>query len=147
MNNLEITGKVIQILPLQEGVSKAGKPWKSQMFVLETGGQYPKKVPIKLFGDYVDRFPLQVGQDVTASLDIDGREWEGKWFAEVRAWNIVYQPAQQVAQPTYQQPPAYQPQPTYQQPQPQPAYQQTAPQRQAPAPAPAQPAVADDLPF
>lgn len=134
MNNLEITGKVIQILPLQEGVSKAGKPWKSQMFVLETGGQYPRKVPIKLFGDTVDRFPLQVGQDVTASLDIDGREWEGKWFAEVRAWNIAYQ-----------QPPAYQPQQTYQQPQPQPAY----PQQQAVAPAPAttQAGVADDLPF
>ena len=134
MNNLEITGKVIQILPLQEGVSKAGKPWKSQMFVLETGGQYPKKVPIKLFGDIVDRFPLQVGQDVTASLDIDGREWEGKWFAEVRARSIAYQ-----------QPPAYQPQPTYQQPQPQQAY----PQQQAVAPAPATPqaGVADDLPF
>ena len=143
MNNLEITGKVIQILPLLEGVSKAGKPWKSQMFVLETGGQYPRKVPIKLFGDTVDRFPLQVGQDVTASLDIDGREWEGKWFAEVRAWNIVYPQAQQVAQPAYQQPPAYQPQPTYQQPQPQPAYQQAV----APAPATPQAGVADDLPF
>lgn len=131
MNNLEITGKVILIQPLQEGVSKAGKPWKSQMFVLETGGQYPKKVPIKLFGDIVDRFPLQVGQDVTASLDIDGREWEGKWFAEVRAWNIVYPQAQQVAQPAYQQP------------------QQAYPQQQAVAPAPAAPqaGVADDLPF
>lgn len=143
MNNLEITGKVIQILPLQEGVSKAGKPWKSQTFVLETGGQYPRKVPIKLFGDIVDRFPLQVGQDVTASLDIDGREWEGKWFSEVRAWNIVYPQDQQVAQPAYQQPPAYQPQPTYQQPQPQPAYQQAV----APAPATPQAGVADDLPF
>lgn len=143
MNNLEITGKVIQILPLLEGVSKAGKPWKSQMFVLETGGQYPRKVPIKLFGDTVDRFPLQVGQDVTASLDIDGREWEGKWFAEVRAWNIVYPQAQQVVQPAYQQPPAYQPQTTYQQPQPQPAYQQAV----SPAPATPQAGVADDLPF
>lgn len=141
MNNLEITGKVIQILPLQEGVSKAGKPWKSQTFVLETGGQYPRKVPIKLFGDTVDRFPLQVGQDVTASLDIDGREWEGRWFAEVRAWNIVYPQAQQVVQP------AYQPQPTYQQPQPQPAYQKAYPQQQAVAPAPATPQTAEDLPF
>lgn len=147
MNELNVTGRVLQILPLQQGTSKAGKPWKSLVFVLETGGQYPRKIPIKLFGESVDKFPLQVGQEVTASLDLDGREWEGKWFPEIKAWNIVYQPAQQVAQPAYQQPPAYQPQPTYQQPQPQPAYQQTAPQRQAPAPAQAQPAVADDLPF
>ena len=73
------------------------------MFVLETGGQYPKKVPIKLFGESVDKFPLQVGQEVTASLDLDGREWEGKWFPEIKAWNIVYagaQPAQPAPAPT-----------------------------------------------
>ena len=64
------------------------------MFVLETGGQYPKKVPIKIFGESVDKFPLQVGQEVTASLDLDGREWEGKWFPEIKAWNIVYAGAQ-----------------------------------------------------
>lgn len=138
MNELNLTGRVLQILPLQQGTSKAGKPWKSLVFVLETGGQYSRKVPIKLFGESVDKFPLQVGQEVTASLDLDGREWEGKWFAEIKAWNIVYPQAQQVAQPAYQQPPAYQPQQTY---------QQAVPQQTAPAPAPAQPAVADDLPF
>ena len=140
MNELNVTGRVLQILPLQQGTSKAGKPWKSQMFVLETGGQYPKKIPIKLFGESVDKFPLQVGQEVTASLDLDGREWEGKWFPEIKAWNIVYAGAQQAA-------PA--PQPTYQPPQPQPDYQKAYPQQQAVAPAPATPqaGVADDLPF
>ena len=130
MNELNLTGRVLQILPLQQGTSKAGKPWKSQMFVLETGGQYPKKVPIKLFGESVDKFPLQVGQEVTASLDLDGREWEGKWFPEIKAWNITQTGAQPAA----------------------PAPQQVA---TAPAAAPAQPqpapapqaGVADDLPF
>lgn len=105
MNELNVTGRVLQILPLQQGTSKAGKPWKSLVFVLETGGQYPKKIPIKLFGESVDKFPLQVGQEVTASLDLDGREWEGKWFAEIKAWNIVYagaQTAQTVPAPTAQ---------------------------------------------
>ena len=140
MNELNVTGRVLQILPLQQGTSKAGKPWKSLVFVLETGGQYPKKVPIKLFGESVDKFPLQIGQEVTASLDLDGREWEGKWFPEIKAWNIVYAGAQQAA-------PA--PQPTYQPPQPQPDYQKAYPQQQAVAPAPATPqaGVADDLPF
>lgn len=102
MNELNVTGRVLQILPLQQGTSKAGKPWKSQMFVLDTGGQYPKKIPIKLFGDSVDKFPLQVGQEVTASLDLDGREWEGKWFAEIKAWNIVYAGAQSAQTATAQ---------------------------------------------
>lgn len=100
MNELNVTGRVLQILPLQQGTSKAGKPWKSLVFVLETGGQYPKKVPIKLFGESVDKFPLQVGQEVTASLDLDGREWEGKWFPEIKAWNIVYAGSQTAPAPT-----------------------------------------------
>lgn len=130
MNELNVTGRVLQILPLQQGTSKSGKPWKSLVFVLDTGGQYPKKIPIKLFGESVDKFPLQVGQEVTASLDLDGREWEGKWFAEIKAWDIVQTGAQPAA----------------------PAPQQVA---TAPAAAPAQPqpapapqaGVADDLPF
>ena len=130
MNELNVTGRVLQILPLQQGTSKAGKPWKSQMFVLETGGQYPKKIPIKLFGESVDKFPLQVGQEVTASLDLDGREWEGKWFAEIKAWNIVYAGAQQAA-------------PSPQQVATAPAAATAQPQ---PAPAP-QAGAADDLPF
>ncbi len=130
MNELNVTGRVLQILPLQQGTSKAGKPWKSQMFVLDTGGQYPKKIPIKLFGDSVDKFPLQVGQEVTASLDLDGREWEGKWFAEIKAWNIVYagaQSAQTATAPT--------------------ATPQPAPTAQPATPAPATPQESSDLPF
>lgn len=130
MNELNVTGRVLQILPLQQGASKAGKPWKSLVFVLETGGQYPKKVPIKLFGESVDKFPLQVGQEVTASLDLDGREWEGKWYAEIKAWNIVYAGAQtaQTAQvPT--------------------ATHQPAPTAQPATPAPATPQESSNLPF
>ena len=95
--------------------------------------QYPRKVCFNLFGDNVDKFPVQVGQKVTVSIDLESREFNGRWYTDVRAWNIVYPQAQQVAQP------AYQPQPTYQQPQP--ACQQAV------APAPAQAGVADDLPF
>lgn len=115
MNELNVTGRVLQILPLQQGTSKAGKPWKSLVFVLETCGQYPRKVPIKLFGESVDKFPLQVGQEVTASLDLDGREWEGKWFPEIKAWNIVYsdgQTAQTYPAPTATPQPAPTAQPT-----------------------------------
>ena len=135
MNNLEITGTIIQIQPLQEGTSKSGNAWKKQDCVLETDAQYPRKVCFNLFGDNVDRFPVQVGQKVTVSIELESREFNGRWYTDVRAWNIVYHQAQQVAQPAYQQP--------------QPAYHQAHPQQQAVAPAPATPqaGVADDLPF
>ena len=139
MSEMNISGKVVQVLPIQSGTSKAGNPWQKQEFVLEQGGQYPRKVCISLFGDNVAKIP-QVGQDVMVSVDIDSREFNGRWYTEIKAWNIVQAGAQQAA-------PA--PQPTYQPPQPQPDYQKAYPQQQAVAPAPATPqaGVADDLPF
>lgn len=130
---LNISGIVLNILPLQTGTSKAGNQWQKQDFILETGGQYPRKVCICLFGDNVEKFPLAVGQSVTASVDIESREFNGRWYTDVRAWNVVYNGQQQGA-------PA--PAPT--------ASAPTAPTAQPAAPATptAQPpAAADDLPF
>ena len=132
---LNISGIVLNILPLQSGTSKAGNQWQKQDFILETGGQYPRKVCVCLFGDNVDKFPLAVGQSVTASVDIESREFNGRWYTDVRAWNVVYNGQQQGA-------PA---------PAPAPAPTATAPKTQgkgAAAQAPAgAPAAADDLPF
>ena len=130
---LNISGIVLNILPLQTGTSKAGNQWKKQDFILETGGQYPRKVCVCLFGDNVEKFPLQVGQSVTASVDIESREFNGRWYTDVRAWNVVYNGQQQGA--TAQAPTASAP------------TAQTA-QPAAPATPTAQPpAAADDLPF
>ena len=126
---MNISGKVVQVLPIQTGTSKAGNPWQKQEFILEQGGQYTRKVCISLFGDNVAKIP-QVGQDVMVSVDIDSREFNGRWYTEIKAWNITQTGAQQAA----------------------PAPQQVA---TAPAAAPAQPqpapapqaGVADDLPF
>lgn len=133
---LNISGIVLNILPLQTGTSKAGNQWQKQDFILETGGQYPRKVCICLFGDNVEKFPLQVGQSVTASVDIESREFNTRWYTDIRAWNIVYNGQQQGAPapaPTATAPTA--------QPAPTPANGAAA---QAPAGAPA---AADDLPF
>ena len=87
---MELIGKIIQVLPLQEGVSKAGNAWKKQEYILETlGTQYPRKVCFNLFGDNVDKFPMQVGQDVTVSIDLESREFNGRWYTSVRAWNVL----------------------------------------------------------
>ena len=133
---LNISGIVLNILPLQTGTSKAGNPWQKQDFILETQGQYPRKVCICLFGDNVTKFPLAVGQSVTASVDIESREFNARWYTDVRAWNVVYNGQQQGA-------PA--PAPTATAPTAQPA---PTPAKGAAAQAPAgAPAAADDLPF
>lgn len=125
--NVELTGTIVQILPYEGGTSKAGKEWRKVVFILETQEQYPRKVAISLLNDNIDKYAIQVGTVVTANLEIESREWNGKWYTEVRAWQVTHPQAKPVA-------PA--PQPTTQ------AYTQ-----QVATPAPAQPQAAEDLPF
>lgn len=86
---MELTGKIIAVLPAREGVSKAGNPWKTQEYVLETHEQYPRKMCFNLFGaDKIEQFNIQIGEELTVSFDIDCREWQGRWFNDIRAWKI-----------------------------------------------------------
>lgn len=84
---MEITGKVINILPEQSGQSANGT-WRKRQFVLEIPGNYPKKVCIMMWGDKIDQFQLQEGSEVTAYIDIESREYNGRWYTDVKAWKI-----------------------------------------------------------
>ena len=87
---MEISGKIIQVLPEQGGVSKtSGKEWKMQSYVLETQEQYPRKVHFELFGeDRIKANPCQLDDIVTVSFDIESREFNGRWYTSIRAWKI-----------------------------------------------------------
>lgn len=84
---MEITGKVIQILPEQTGVKKDGSSWLKQDFVIETNDKYPKKVCITTFEDKVPIPP--VGKEIEVSINLESREYNERWYTEVRAWKIV----------------------------------------------------------
>lgn len=84
---MEVKGKIILLLPLQTGQGKNGT-WKKQDFVLETQAQYPKKVCVSLWGDKIDQFQLKVGDVVTASIEVESREYNSRWYTDVRAWKI-----------------------------------------------------------
>lgn len=85
---MEITGTVVSLLPPQSGAGKNGT-WKKQEFILETPGQYPKKVCLSLWGEKVDETRLNVGEKITASINIESREYNGRWYTDVRAWKIA----------------------------------------------------------
>lgn len=104
---MELQGKCIVALPIESGTSKSGNAWQKRNFVIETAGQYPKKVCMQLFGDKVNECP-NVGEEVKVSFDAESREWNGKWFTQLNAWKVERQGAQVTQQPVYQaaQPPA-----------------------------------------
>lgn len=87
---MEITGKVVNLLPLQSGQGKSGV-WKKQEFIMETPGQYPKKVCLSLWGEKVDEIKLVPGETITASVNIESREYNGRWYTDVRAWKVSKQ--------------------------------------------------------
>lgn len=134
---MEITGKVIKILDAQSFVSqRTGDTYVKNQFVIETGGQYPKKVAFTVMGE--DKFKamnIVVGGTYNVSFDVESREWKEKWFTECSAWKAVSMDGQQATQALAQQPAMT---------------QNAVPQQAAPSPQPQQQADgggADDLPF
>ena len=85
----EITGKIIAVFPTKSGTSARGTQWSSQTSVIETHEQYPKRVAFDVLGDKITEFNLQVGEEVTVSFDINAREYNGKWWNSVNAWQVV----------------------------------------------------------
>ncbi len=85
---MDLQGKVIAVLPAREGTSARG-PWKSQEYVIETHDQYPKKMVFNVFGaDRIEQFAIKAGEEINVSFDIDAHEYNGRWFNNIRAWNI-----------------------------------------------------------
>lgn len=89
--NMDLTGRIIAVLPAQSGVSaRTGNSWMSQDYVIEVPGQYPKRCVFRIFGeDRIKQFNLQLNEDVTVQFDIDAHEYQGRWFNDVRAYNIL----------------------------------------------------------
>lgn len=92
---MEVTGKIILALPPQSGVSKNGNNWHKREYVLETNESFPKKIHFDFFGDRADQFPLNVGDMIRLSFDIESREYNGRWFTSIRGWKS--EPAQEGA--------------------------------------------------
>ncbi len=84
---MEISGTVVSILPEQNGTSKNGT-WRKQEFILETEGQYPKKVCIMMWGDKIEQFAISEGEMVTASIDAESREYNQRWYTDLKAWKV-----------------------------------------------------------
>jgi len=83
---MEILGEIIQLLPLQSGKSQRGE-WQKQDFILETESQYPKKVCISVWNNKFDVVSLE-GKKIRASIEVESREYNGKWYTDVKAWKI-----------------------------------------------------------
>jgi len=86
---MQVKGTLIQKLKMESGVSKAGKEWKKQDFVVETNEQFPKKVCFTLFGDKITLIDgVNEGTEIEVFFSVESRDFNGKWYHNINAWKI-----------------------------------------------------------
>lgn len=122
---MEITGRIIAVLEARGGTSaRTGSPWKMQDYVLETiNEQFPRRICFNVFGeDKIASMNIQLNEIMTVYFDINAREYQGRWYNDIRAWKVdrninaapqpapvgqpPFDPAQQPAQPVQPAQPA-----------------------------------------
>ena len=84
---MQLTVKLLQLLPLQTGNGKNGQ-WKKQDIIVETDGTYPKKICVSIWGDKIQESQLQVGGSLKIDFDVESREFNGRWYTDVKAWKV-----------------------------------------------------------
>lgn len=112
---MEILVRVVQVQTPQSGTSNAGKSWMKQLFVVETEGQYPKKIAMTLWGEEkINKYDLEIGLLATFKFNVESREYNGKWYTDVQVYDITWdanqrkwQPGQQPAKSQAPAPSAY----------------------------------------
>ena len=87
---MQLTAKLTQLLPLQTWTGKNGE-WRKQDVIVETDGQYPKKVCISIWGDKIDSSQLVVGNMITIDFDLESREYNGRWYSDVKSGKVSCQ--------------------------------------------------------
>ena len=87
---MEFEGTVFRIMPATSGQSARG-PWQRQevIFDMKSQSQYPRKICVTFFNKAEEVARLTVGAEYTVSIDVESREYNGKWYTDVRAWRIV----------------------------------------------------------
>ena len=87
---MELEGRIARKLNVQTGTSARGS-WAKQEFIFEyQEGNFPSQVCMNVWGDdkvkELDKY--QVGDKVKVSFNLSSREYNGRWYTDVRAWRI-----------------------------------------------------------
>jgi hypothetical protein len=93
---MEFEGVVWKILPATQGTSARGE-WKKQEVIFELKQEYSRKVCVIFFNKESDVARLKEGATYIVSVNVESREFNGRWYTDVRAWRV--QPKQEESAP------------------------------------------------
>ena len=87
---MNVIGKLISKLEKETGVSKTGKTWEKQSILVEQNAEFNKEVAISFFGDKIKSIrDIEVGSDVSVSINLSSREYNGKYYHNIDGWFIA----------------------------------------------------------
>ena len=98
---MELIGKIVQLLPEKSGESARG-PWRKQEYILETEDQYPKQVCFMVWSEKIDEFAIKEGESLTVSINLESREYNDRWYTDVKAWRVSRRIPESDNIPTYE---------------------------------------------
>ena len=90
---MKITGKIINVMPLQQGVSQQGAQWRKLSIVVmedDVNVAFPNAVAFDLFNDKIPIEPLAVGQRVEVHFGIRTREYNGKIYNDINVIRLTF---------------------------------------------------------
>lgn len=86
---MELKGKLIAKLMPVTGTSSKGE-WVKQEIIIETQETYPKKICVSFWKDQVIKIQaVPIGSELEILINVESREYNGKWFTEVKAWKFT----------------------------------------------------------
>ena len=87
---MELAGRVIAVLEARSGLAKTtGNPWMTQEYVIETHEQFPRRMVFNVFGEEkIKQLNIQLGEEINVFFDINAREYQGRWYNDIRAWRV-----------------------------------------------------------
>ena len=89
---MEVKGKLVKILELETGTSKAGKEWKKQSILIDTGGDFNNEICVSAFGDKLEQMlKLEVGMEVSVLCNVYSREYNGRYFHNIDGYFFTNQ--------------------------------------------------------
>ena len=88
---MELTGRIIDIMEAKSGKSaRTDNPWMIQEYVIEVPSQYPRRCVFTVYGeDKIKQMNIQNGEDLIVQFNIDARQNNGRWFNDIRAYNVI----------------------------------------------------------
>lgn len=89
---MEFKGRIYKVMPITEGVNRAGDKWQKQEFLFEyfehDTNRYTDKVALSVMNERIKECDLHEGEEVTIGFGHTVREYQGRYYNDIRCYKI-----------------------------------------------------------